>query len=850
MGVRDAEGVGSVRRAGDVAGPASLRAGHRVVTPRASGPAGVLVRAALPTRHAIARPPESGCGGWGAFGRWGLGVTTVLGGWALAASSRAWGAPPSTSYKLVFADEFNGTSLDTLKWNFNYTWGPQHNHQAYMTPSQVKFTGTAMNLQAIAQRNPNATDFWRDDFGWQVVNYQSGAVNSSGKFNATYGYFEARMRMPSSLGSWPAFWMLQGGWPPEVDIMEFVHTSEAATGNTRYRYYTNYHYTNNSGANASYFDTEWVSNDLTAGYNLWGFEWSPTALRYYYNGTLIRTVTDTAAIADSSNMYLILNHAVGGWAGTPPSNSAFPSDFLVDYVRVYQLPASTSTTTTWSSTTTSGSWDTASNWSVQVPRFQDVTATFRTHTSPSLTISWNNSRTVGGLLLDSTTTSYNLGDADAGLQFARSSGNATIDVPGTNSMPHTLTARLELWSNTTVTNQSAQTLTLAGVITGDGDLIFEGSGTTVVANNNTYLGDTYIDNGTQGPAVVRVTRSRPFGTTGTVRFNPAGNATSGRIEIQDNREIPNPIVLTGRTAPTVAFQNLSGTNTLSGTLSLDPGGAHYIVQSDTGELRLTGSQAAAGGVAVRASATTGTRTLTLQGAGDGWVSGNIINGSTTVAVAKSGGGTWRFSGTNTYGGTTTVNLGTLRMDGSHVGGGSYTVAAGAALTGVGLIDPATGATVTINGTVAPGQSQVWGTLTIGSTDSPNDVIFNGELAIELAGGSVSDRLAVVGRLDLSNPASRLRIVVGASSNALRGGSYTLATFTPGTLGGGRFGQIYLNDLLVGGGEATYVAMRYSVIYDDAAGAILLRQAMIPEPSGTLLMLGAASAFGLRRRGRS
>ena len=52
--------------------------------------------------------------------------------------------------------------------------------------------------------------------------YISGILTTQSSFAQKFGYFEIRAKMPVGTGVWPAFWMLadNGGWPPEIDIME------------------------------------------------------------------------------------------------------------------------------------------------------------------------------------------------------------------------------------------------------------------------------------------------------------------------------------------------------------------------------------------------------------------------------------------------------------------------------------------------------------------------------------------------------------------------------------------------------------------------------------------------------
>ena len=57
----------------------------------------------------------------------------------------------------------------------------------------------------------------------QEFDFTGGTISTGNIFNYTYGYAEARIKLPSTVGSLPAFWGLYTGWPPESDIMEYPH---------------------------------------------------------------------------------------------------------------------------------------------------------------------------------------------------------------------------------------------------------------------------------------------------------------------------------------------------------------------------------------------------------------------------------------------------------------------------------------------------------------------------------------------------------------------------------------------------------------------------------------------------
>ncbi|MFA5203670.1 MAG: autotransporter-associated beta strand repeat-containing protein [Lentisphaeria bacterium] len=208
----------------------------------------------------------------------------------------------------------------------------------------------------------------------------------------------------------------------------------------------------------------------------------------------------------------------------------------------------------------------------------------------------------------------------------------------------------------------------------------------------------------------------------------------------------------------------------------------------------------------------------FTGSGNGLVSGNIT--TTGASLAKEGTGTWKLTGNNTYGGGTTVSVGTLLVSntlGSGTGSGNVTVASGATLGGTGIIDPGTGNSVTINGILAPGESA--GTLTVGSLGSTNDVFLSGTYSADLG-----DLLKVYGALSLGGSS-----ILTLSGSPTPGTNYTLASYT-----GGLTGTFATINNLPDGWQVTY-------------GGNAITLGLIPEPVSLALLAAGGLLLGARRR---
>ncbi|TAK91377.1 MAG: hypothetical protein EPO07_19825, partial [Verrucomicrobia bacterium] len=323
-------------------------------------------------------------------------------------------------------------------------------------------------------------------------------------------------------------------------------------------------------------------------------------------------------------------------------------------------------------------------------------------------------------------------------RLSSSSGTGTLDQSGTGLLKFTGYSASGGGSTT-------HTLTLQGSTVGAGEmsgvisngpaftvnLQKSGSGTWTLSGNNTYSGTTTIGvNGTGTRiGVLRAAANQALGS-GTVTIGPGGNDATARLELSGGVSLNNLISLSQRNNTTAAIENISGNNALSGTIALSSGGSDARVQSDAGTLTLGTAASAAVSNTVAAS----TRIITLQGAGNGAVAGNVVNGTGTIALTKTDAGTWTLSGVNTYSGDTTISNGTLALSGSgsiastptinvtsgatfDVSAISFTLGAAQTLKGNGTVNGA----VTASGTIAPGASI--GTLTLNNSPTLSGTLF-------------------------------------------------------------------------------------------------------------------------------
>lgn len=273
-------------------------------------------------------------------------------------------AEPNGSYKsgynLVWYDEFEGTTLDRTKWNYqtgirdvyhdydtqNWNWG--NGELQYYTEDSVSVSGGSLVITATKQTT-------------EGMSYKSGRILTRDLASWTYGYFEAKIKTPTGNGMWPAFWMLPqpssysnvtnvyGGWPynGEIDIME-------AKGRLLNQIDTTLHYgpINTDTWQSMYTTKVTTLSSNTDQWHTYAVEWTSSYIAWIVDGTETMRVTSAmwytlSSVSQAQNnasapfdqpFYILLNLAVGGGydGGVAPDDSFTSASMYVDYVRVYE----------------------------------------------------------------------------------------------------------------------------------------------------------------------------------------------------------------------------------------------------------------------------------------------------------------------------------------------------------------------------------------------------------------------------------------------------------------------------------------------------------------------------------
>ena len=239
---------------------------------------------------------------------------------------------------LIWEDDFTGTTLNTANWDYEHNYSRPNEVQNYVAGTNNVWVENS-NLVIKAKKESSNGKEW-----------SSGCIHTDNKQEFMYGRFEAKIKIPQTVGSFPAFWTLGGNyeegggitWPycGEIDIMEHKNGYAWTTAGALYR--TDLVWDNWDAKDLGRVDSGNIGS--FDDYHIYAMEWTHDRLDYYVDDRLI----GHSDISDDSTWfmfhqphYILLNQALGAAGGSVPSDMT-EYTMYVDWVRVYAPEAAPS----------------------------------------------------------------------------------------------------------------------------------------------------------------------------------------------------------------------------------------------------------------------------------------------------------------------------------------------------------------------------------------------------------------------------------------------------------------------------------------------------------------------------
>lgn len=242
-------------------------------------------------------------------------------------------------YDLVWSDEFDGTSINLDNWTYDIGgWGWGNGEAQYYTdrPENARVENGLLVIEARFER-------------FEESYYTSARLKTEDLQEFQYGRIEARTKVPSGAGLWPAFWMLgsnfettfdangvpSSNWPQvgEIDIMEYIGREPNLIFGTAH----------GPGYSGALGLSRWNRQDypIADEFHTYAVEWDYEGITWFYDDepyfTLAREDVGDREWVFDHEFFIILNLALGGtFPGPIALDTKFPTNYYIDYVRVYQ----------------------------------------------------------------------------------------------------------------------------------------------------------------------------------------------------------------------------------------------------------------------------------------------------------------------------------------------------------------------------------------------------------------------------------------------------------------------------------------------------------------------------------
>lgn len=253
---------------------------------------------------------------------------------------------PAEEWKLAWAEEFEKPGAPESEiWGYEEGFVRNKELQYYTKDHRknARVENGNLVLEGHHEKFPNP-QFTPGSKNWitsrKEAEFTAASIITKDRKSFRYGKIEVRAKLPSGKGCWPAIWMLgtdRKGWPScgEIDIMEFVTSEPGIVHGTL-------HFVEpSSGGHGRTRGINTKSDMLHSEFHVYGIEWNAQTITFFFDGKPYGSADLNVAGAGPENpfrkpFYLLVNLAIGGSWGGEADPSAYPQQFLIDWIRVWE----------------------------------------------------------------------------------------------------------------------------------------------------------------------------------------------------------------------------------------------------------------------------------------------------------------------------------------------------------------------------------------------------------------------------------------------------------------------------------------------------------------------------------
>ncbi|MEX0331072.1 MAG: family 16 glycosylhydrolase [Puniceicoccaceae bacterium] len=222
-------------------------------------------------------------------------------------------------YRLSWSDEFNDGSIDESKWYYR--------------------TGSKLWSTMLPANNSESDGLYRIHLRKEQANgkeYTGGGIITKGLFR--YGYYETRMKTPKGEGWHSSFWMMRDkvlntlprdSVHIELDVVENDSSDPHHYQVDAHQWLPHIH--RKIGTKQIYPEVS-----LAEDFHVYGMEFTPTELRYFFNGELVRVAEASQFPHNDFNVWLSCLAAKLGPKTTAVDDTQLPAETQYDYIRIFE----------------------------------------------------------------------------------------------------------------------------------------------------------------------------------------------------------------------------------------------------------------------------------------------------------------------------------------------------------------------------------------------------------------------------------------------------------------------------------------------------------------------------------